>query len=544
MFFKNNKFSINQLQKQWIHRNYKPNTNPNHFISNNHVNNFKSLKNSENAKNNTFKRDFKLLNFEDTKQIYRSRSTFNLIQNIIYLKSCRIPLINRYGPILLEHTGLLLEKPTKYTYFKHFCGGEHLDDNLMKKVIYNSSMRDGFQCILDYSVEGTPPSNASSAHNVSELFVDNYDRNRVDSISNVIKQSIIFSHEQNQIHKNHIKHIKDVKNQIVAPNRTSFAVVKITGICDVNVLQRVNEILSYCQIKSRNNRKIYNALQKELLPSFFVIEDYAQNRTPSFIFHDTNKPRPLSEVESERLLHTMNELDEMCVLNSNHNIPMLIDAEQLSFQAAIDQFHMCMCLKHNKNNLQQHQTPIIYNTYQLYLKDGLDRLKYDYEFARKNNKSFACKLVRGAYMRTESQRCLELKTPYPVNDSIEQTHQMYDNGVKFIMDKISKTNDVALVIASHNQSTIEQSCESIVHEYDFPRNSPKIQFAQLYGMGDSMSLVLSSNGFNISKYIPFGPLREVMPYLGRRILENGDMLNGTTSEIQKMEKEIKRRFSK
>jgi proline dehydrogenase len=212
-------------------------------------------------------------------------------------------------------------------------------------------------------------------------------------------------------------------------------------------------------------------------------------------------------------------------------MPLLVDAEQTWLQPAIDGIVLNLSRTHNREH------PIVYNTFQMYLKDSRERLDQYIAVADKEGHVPCVKLVRGAYMQSEEERCKENGRPYPVHESIEATHACYDDAAHMLIDRL---DTCGVLIASHNQSTVEQAVEKLLdqgHRSDHPR----IAFGQLYGMADHLSFALGSNSFNICKYVPFGPIREVIPYLTRRLEENASILGGTPYERSLLWKELKRR---
>lgn len=432
------------------------------------------------------------LNFDDTTTLYSKKGTLDLAKNYILTASCRIPFVSKFGPHIMENDPSGLVKfVTKKTYFKQFCGGETLVETIptleeLKKL--------NMHCMLDYSIEG-----------VSGVKGDKKKEEKMDKITKVIVDSIYFAKEHPTV---------------------SFAVVKITGICDTNLLERISEILTYAE---------HNEKYRELIPDAIKIQGYYPKRTISFKIKD-EPPKPLEEWELgelDRLIKRLMDIGNAC---KNNNVPLLVDAEQSYYQAAIDQFFMLMCLKFN-----QKDTPLIYNTYQMYLIDSLSRLKFDHQFVKnETNLAFGAKLVRGAYIKTETERFNRLNLPlHPVNNGIELTHQSYKNGVDYCLDNITS---LGLVIASHNKQTVIDSTQGI-YDRGIERNHPRISFAQLYGMGDYLTLTLAQNGYNSNKYLVFGPIDALMPFFARRLTENSDMLGGSVQETQRISKEIFKRLT-
>jgi proline dehydrogenase len=208
-----------------------------------------------------------------------------------------------------------------------------------------------------------------------------------------------------------------------------------------------------------------------------------------------------------------------------------MDAEQTWYQGAIDQISMILALKLNK------KSPIVFNTYQLYLKDCFDRLKYDHEFLKSKNLNCGAKLVRGAYITGETKRSKEKKLEYPINDGIKVTNENYNKGVTYVLDNI---DTMGLFIASHNLET-SIVATNIMKSKNIPNNSDRVQFGQLFGMADYISSGLANEGYNVSKYLCYGSLEEIMPYLVRRLEENSSVLGGSMEDIKRLKEELKRR---
>ena len=233
----------------------------------------------------------------------------------------------------------------------------------------------------------------------------------------------------------------------------------------------------------------------------------------------------LSEQENKEFDRVKERVSRLCFEAESHNVRLMVDAEETWIQTAID--IICIDFMKRFNT----KTPILFLTIQLYRKDGLERLKQMYEDAKRDGYFTGFKLVRGAYMEKERERAKALQYPSPINDTKEQTDDLYNEAVSFCLKE-----DIATCIATHNQLSIEKA----VREMD-PKDQQISGFAQLYGMGDFLSFNLAHAGYKVSKYLPYGPLREVMPYLFRRAEENKSITGETTRELWFIEKELKRR---
>ena len=239
----------------------------------------------------------------------------------------------------------------------------------------------------------------------------------------------------------------------------------------------------------------------------------------------------LTKKEQEEWKRVEARIDRICAAGNEKNIGVLVDAEESWIQDPVDALTMLMADKYNK------QKATVYNTIQLYRHDRLAFLKDSFVAAEERNFILGAKLVRGAYMEKERRRAEEKKYPSPIQPDKAATDRDYDAGVRFCIEYIDR---IALIVASHNEqsnlfATQELDNKNILH------NHPHIHFSQLYGMSDNITFNLAKEGFSVSKYLPFGPIADVIPYLMRRAQENSSVSGQTGRELSLIEKEIKRR---
>lgn len=155
----------------------------------------------------------------------------------------------------------------------------------------------------------------------------------------------------------------------------------------------------------------------------------------------------------------------------------------------------------------------------------------------------AAKLVRGAYMVHERQRAKDMSYPSPIHDTIDDTHRCYDEAVKILLEYRKKHGPgLEVMIASHNKMSIEKTVQ-LMAEIGLDATDSTVHFAQLYGMADNLTFPLGSHGYNAFKYLPYGEVQEVLPYLLRRAQENGDMLGNAKSEVELLKNELRKRVS-
>jgi proline dehydrogenase len=224
-------------------------------------------------------------------------------------------------------------------------------------------------------------------------------------------------------------------------------------------------------------------------------------------------------------------LFKICKTASERNVGVLIDAEESWIQDSVDAVTIQMMQKFNS------QKAVVYNTAQLYRHDRYQFIKDSCAFATENNFILAIKLVRGAYMEKERKRAEELNYPSPINVNKQATDDEYNNALKFSIDPENKMH---VVIGSHNEYS-NLLATQLMEKYQLQLNDPRIHFSQLYGMSDNITFNLAKAGCNVSKYLPFGPIKDVIPYLMRRAQENSSVSGQTGRELLLIKKELKRR---
>jgi len=213
------------------------------------------------------------------------------------------------------------------------------------------------------------------------------------------------------------------------------------------------------------------------------------------------------------------------------NIPLLIDAEESWMQDTVDSIANELMSKHNYNKA------IVFNTVQLYRKGRVDFMKKCIADAREKKYFLGFKLVRGAYMEKEADRALKMGYPNPIHDSKGACDDDYDAAVRLCIDNI----DIVSVCAGTHNENSSFLLVKLLNEAGLEPNDPRIWFAQLYGMSDNISFNLAAKGYNVAKYLPYGPIQAVMPYLGRRAKENSSMAGQMGRELSLIVQELRRR---
>jgi len=214
-----------------------------------------------------------------------------------------------------------------------------------------------------------------------------------------------------------------------------------------------------------------------------------------------------------------------------NKIPILIDAEESWIQNGIDKITEILMKEFNKTEF------IVFNTIQLYRKDRLHYIKKLHLQAKKENFKIGLKLVRGAYMEKERDFAKKNKYVSPIHETKEDCDREFNNALKYCVQNIE---DISIFVGTHN----EESCiylTELMKENNIKESDPRIYFSQLLGMSDHVSYNLAKNGYNVTKYIPFGPIKEMVPYLIRRAEENSSVKGQTSRELSLITKELRRR---
>ncbi|MBA4320003.1 MAG: proline dehydrogenase [Flavobacterium sp.] len=252
------------------------------------------------------------------------------------------------------------------------------------------------------------------------------------------------------------------------------------------------------------------------------------------LYQDISEGKKLNAAETEEWDRVVARFEKVCKTSYDNDVALLIDSEESWMQDAVDNLVEEMMQKYNKSK------PIVYNTLQMYRWDRLDYLKNLHIKAKKEEFFIGMKLVRGAYMEKENERALEKGYPTPICASKEATDENYNAAVKYMVDNI---DSMSVFEGTHNESSTYFLMD-LMEEKGLRTNDDRIWFGQLYGMSDNISFNLAANGYNVAKYLPFGPVKDVMPYLIRRAEENTSVAGQTSRELSMIKAERDRRKGK
>lgn len=241
----------------------------------------------------------------------------------------------------------------------------------------------------------------------------------------------------------------------------------------------------------------------------------------------------LSVEEDKEWNMVKHRVNLICKTAMEADQPIFIDAEESWIQPAIDRL-----AEDNMETCNKAKT-IVYNTFQLYRHDRLSHLKETYEKAKEGNFFVGAKLVRGAYMEKERKRAVEMHYPSPIQESKEASDRDYDDALRFCIEHIDR---ISVCAGTHNEQSSALLVQ-LMNEKQIAPSDKRVYFSQLLGMSDHISYNLSLNGYNVAKYVPYGPVKEVLPYLIRRAQENTSVKGQTGRELNLIMKEKKRRAS-
>lgn len=384
------------------------------------------------------------VNFDDLKTAFSGKTDSDLTRAYWLFKAINSNFLVANGPKFLD-IALALRLPVltivKATIFKHFCGGEDIDDcNKTVATLY----KNGIGSVLDYSVEGEE-NEANFEHTTGEIIA--------------------------------------TINRAKGDPSTPFCVFKTTGIARFDLLEKVSAGTKLSDQETADYKKVKDRFQR------------------------------------------------ICAKAFENKVRLFIDAEESWIQQAIDDLTDEMMALFNKD------TAIVYNTVQLYRTDRLTFLKASHEKAVTNKYKLGLKLVRGAYMEKERDRAAEKGYSSPIQPDHASSNRDYDAALTYCMQHFG---EIAFCAGTHNEES-SHLLVRLMADKNIPKNHPDIWFSQLLGMSDHISYNLAATGYNVAKYVPYGPVKSVLPYLIRRAQENTSISGQTGRELRMITEEKKRR---
>ncbi|KAL1923923.1 uncharacterized protein VTP21DRAFT_6958 [Calcarisporiella thermophila] len=473
----------------------------------------------------------------------KSRSMAEILNAYFVYQLCSIQTFVEMTPRLLRFAERVGLSPLAYwfikrTFFKHFCGGENAEQSVetMRKF-----MRSGIGCILDNSIESDIG---------GDFKADEDTRSKWNSICDWVAD----------------EKRKCIRTASETPD--NFVALKITALSSPDVLLSLSSALhqlhsEFLRLSAEDGalgleayRKMFSemggddASLRELAERLFASADGDRDGRIDWVefSKSVSLSNPLAhplylaqpQITREDLKDyglMVRRVTELCDFARTSGVRVMVDAEQSYFQDLIDDLVLSLAPRYNRTS-----KPILFNTYQMYLRKGLAKLKAHYEFAKRSDYVFAGKLVRGAYVSLERRRAKSLGLPDPIQPNIEATHASYDAGVEFLLNELGRARvhgkvPAVLMVASHNQSSVLRALEGLQRNQVAP-DSGLVFFGQLMGMSDQMSYSLGRMGYSIFKVVPYGRLTDVIPYLLRRLEENSSALAPAAIERKRLGKEI------
>lgn len=385
-----------------------------------------------------------LVHFGDTKTAFQSKSTPRLRRSYRLFRLLNLRALSKVGQDMLRwafELGLPVKAPVKETLFRHFCGGETLEECI---DLLEHQSKFNMHAVLDYSVENKKTDQEIEAA-LTELL-----------------RTLDFASGNEWV---------------------PFGVFKTTAIA------------------------------------------------PAFLLEKKSSGVPLSNLEQQEWQKVEKRFERLCQQAYDCKVPIFVDAEETWLQQAIDDLTMQMMERFNR------EQPIIFTTLQLYRTDRLDFLREQTAVAREKGFFLGVKMVRGAYMEKERKRAEQDGHTSPIHETKHRTDEAFNQALQFC---IENRNLIHLCCASHN----EYSCQVLVqlmNEAGMAPDDERVWFSQLYGMCDHISYNLAQLGYNVAKYIPYGPVEWVMPYLIRRAEENSSVTGQSQRELQLIKQELERR---
>ena len=301
----------------------------------------------------------------------------------------------------------------------------------------------------------------------------------------------------------------------------------------------VGSILDY-SIEGEDDESVFDATCQEIMKTIRHAD--GDERIPLTVFKVTGIVRlallekkdanePLDASETAEYQRWKDRVNQICWLAHELGVPVMIDAEESWIQDSIDTLSIEMMPRYNQEKV------LVFNTYQLYRNDKLASLMADHKLASAEQFFLGAKLVRGAYMEKERDRALEYNYPSPIHESKDATDRDYDGALKYC---ISNIEEITFVAGTHNENSCLVLAE-LLDEKGIPHDHEHVHFSQLLGMSDNLSFNLAAAGYNVVKYVPYGPVESVMPYLFRRAEENTSVAGQMGRELKLISKEKKRR---
>uniref|UniRef100_A0A8C7D6Z2 Proline dehydrogenase n=1 Tax=Oncorhynchus kisutch TaxID=8019 RepID=A0A8C7D6Z2_ONCKI len=529
------------------------------------------------TKNNTDAQTRKIaIDFDNTHEAYKSKDNIELLRSLLVFKLCTFDFLVDKNKELMDLSKKvfgkrLFERLMKMTFYGQFVAGE--DHNSIKPLIHKNQAF-GVGSVLDYIVSVIP----SVDHREKKYKAH---RQFGDRRGGVVSARTYFYADEAKCDAQ----METFLNCIKASGGASvdgFSAVKMTALGRPQFLLQFSEVLVkwrrfFNLLAAQQGKSGMDALEQKLeleqlkesltklgvgnkddIENWFTGEKLGSSGTIDLLdwnslINDRTKIsnllvipnvengqlepllRKFTVEEEKQMKRMLQRVDVLAKHAVDNGVRLMVDAEQTYFQPAISRLTLEMQRIFNR------EKPIIFNTYQCYLKEAYDNVSVDVELSRREGWYFGAKLVRGAYMYQERSRAEEIGYEDPINPDYEATNRMYHKCLEFVLEEIDHNRKANVMVASHNEDTVKFTLGKM-NEMGLSPTEKKVYFGQLLGMCDQISFPLGQAGFPVYKYVPYGPVNEVIPYLSRRALENRGFMKGSQRERSLLWKELKRRL--
>ncbi|XP_072736505.1 proline dehydrogenase 1, mitochondrial isoform X2 [Ciconia boyciana] len=427
----------------------------------------------------------------------------------------------------------------KMTFYGQFVAGE--DQEAIKPLIRRNQAF-GVGAVLDYSVE-------------EDLSAEEAERKELDSCTSAAEKEMGGAEQREKQYRAHRgfgdrrggvisartyfyadeakcdQHMETFLRCIDASSGSSedgFSAIKLTALGRPQFLLQFSEVLVkwrrfFHQMAAEQGQAGRAALEMKL-----EAEKLQTGQLEPLLSRFTEE----EDLQMKRMLQRMDVLAKRA---TEKGVRLMVDAEQSYFQPAISRLTLEMQRRFNRDRA------IIFNTYQCYLKEAYDNVTVDVELSRREGWHFGTKLVRGAYMEQERERAAQIGYEDPINPTYEKTNEMYHRCLDYILEEIKHSRKANVMVASHNEDTVKFTLRRMM-ELGIHPSEKKVYFGQLLGMCDQITFPLGQAGFPVYKYVPYGPVKEVLPYLSRRAQENRGFVQRANRERDLLWREVKRRL--
>ncbi|EDO37792.1 predicted protein, partial [Nematostella vectensis] len=521
----------------------------------------------------------KELKFDNAKEAFRSKTTFEIARALAVFRLCSIDFLVEKNQEIMKLSQKLMgkklfRKVMKSTFYGHFVAGEDRDD--IKPTIHNLN-KYGVGAILDYSVEEDlseeETKTAMGNKSKTQVYIaDDHGRFKpheefADRRKGVFSARTYFYSGEPECDAR-LETFMECVDAASGASSDGFAAIKVTALGRPQLLLKVSEILHQTQaffdqltmdsaIKNKigyglAKNRFFDGLERLGLGfhSFLFVDrdidviEWHEYLTPQlqlsklFKAHPEETGQPLITLltpdELRQVENMRGRLHQLGEHARNKNVRLMIDAEQSYFQPAIRRFTVDLQREFNKS------FPLVLNTYQCYLKSAHRDAQVDMELARREGFKFGAKLVRGAYMEQERLRAQSLGYDDPIHPSYAATSECYNQTLNDILEECRR-GGANVMVASHNEDSVRFAVKRM-YELGISPEDKKVFFGQLLGMSDPLSFTLGQAGYSVYKYVPYGPVEDVLPYLSRRAMENRGLLKGILKERRMLWKEFTRRL--